>query len=700
MKVYETKEIRNLGIVGHGHAGKTSLTEAMLFTAGAVQRVGRVEDGSTTTDYDEDERARKITIHTSLASLEWNGIKANIFDTPGYNAFIYDARAALRVADAAVVVVDAVPGVEVQTEKAWSYADEYSLARIVVINKMDRERADFQRTLGSVNEMLSRTAVPFQLPIGAEQDFKGVVDLIKMRAYIYSTDGSGTYKEGDIPADLQADADKAREALIEMVAENDESLMEKFFDAGTLTEEELASGIKKGVLTGGLVPVFCTSGTHNIGVAHLLDAINNYFPSPADIGVAKGFSDENFGEEIERKISDSEPYSAFVFKTIVDQFGKITVFRVYSGVIKSDATVYNLTKNAQERLGPIHLVQGKAINKISEVHAGDIGAVTKLKDTSTADTFCDKASTIYYKQAIIPTPAISFALEPKSRNDEDKLSGAIHKMLDEDLAMRFERDPQTKQFLLSGTGQQHVEIIIDKLKKRYGVEVTLQPPRIPYKETFRRSSEVQGRHKKQTGGRGQFGDCKCVFSPLPRGSGFEWVDKIFGGAVPQNFRPAIEKGIHEAAAFGPLTGSPVVDFRVELIDGSYHAVDSDELSFKLVGRKAFRAAMEKGGPVILEPVMNVEVVAPQEFSGDLMGDLNSRRGRIQGMDARGHNQIIKARVPMSEMLNYQPTLNSITGGRGSYTMEFDHFDEVPAQIAQKVIAEAQAEGRVRAHDDE
>ena len=700
MKVYETKEIRNLGIVGHGHAGKTSLTEAMLFTAGAVQRLGRVDDGSTTTDYDEDERARKITIHTSLCSLEWSGTKANILDTPGYNAFIYDARAALRVADAAVVVVDAVPGVEVQTEKAWSYADEYGLARIVVINKLDRERADFQRSLASVNEMLSRTAVPFQLPIGSEHDFKGVVDLIKMRAYTYQTDGSGKFKEGDIPADLKADADKAREALIEMVAENDESLMEKFFEAGTLTEDELASGIKKGVLSGGLIPVLCASATQNIGVAHLLDAVNNYLPSPADIGVAKGYASEDFSEEIERKISDGEPYSAFVFKTIVDQFGKITVFRVYSGVIKSDATVYNLTKNAQERLGPVHWVQGKTINKISEIHAGDIGAVTKLKDTSTSDTFCDKASPVYYKQAIIPTPAISFALEPKSRNDEDKLSGAIHKMLDEDLAMRFERDPQTKQFLLSGTGQQHVEIIIDKLKKRYGVEVTLQPPRIPYKETIRKSAEVQGRHKKQTGGRGQFGDCKCIFSPLPRGAGFEWVDKIFGGAVPQNFRPAIEKGIHEAAAFGPLTGSPVVDFKVELIDGSYHDVDSDELSFKLAGRKAFRAAMEKGSPVILEPVMNVEVVAPQEFSGDLMGDLNSRRGRIQGMDARGNNQIIKARVPMAEMLNYQPTLNSITGGRGSYTMEFDHFDEVPGQIAQKVIAEAQAEGRVRAHDDE
>ena len=699
MKVYETKDIRNLGIVGHGDTGKTSLTEAMLFTAGAVQRLCRVDEGTTTTDYDEDERARKITIHTSLANLEWGGAKINILDTPGYNAFIYDARASLRVSDAALIVVDAVSGVEVQTEKAWSYADEFGLPRFVVINRLDRERSDFQRALASVNEMLTRTAVPFQLPIGSEHDFRGVIDLVKMRAFTYSGDGSGKFTEGDIPADQQADAETAREALIEMVAENDEKLMEKFFEAGTLTEEELTGGIKKGVLAGGLVPVLCASGTHNIGTAQLLTAIVNFAPSPADIGVVKGFSEDG-SEEIERKISDSEPYSAFVFKTVVDQFGKITIFRVYSGVIKTDATVYNITKNSQERLGPVHVVQGKALTKVNEIHAGDIGAVTKLKDTLTGDTFCDKAAPVSYKQANIPSPAISFALEPKSRNDEDKLSAAIHKMLDEDLAMRFERDPQTKQFLLSGTGQQHVEIIIDRLKKRFGVEVTLHPPRIPYKETFKKSAEVQGRHKKQTGGRGQFGDCKCVFSPLPRGAGFEWVDKIFGGAVPQNFRPAIEKGILEAAAIGPLTGSPVVDFRVELIDGSYHDVDSDELSFKLAGRKAFRNAMEKAVPVILEPVMTVEVVAPQEFSGDLMGDLNSRRGRIQGMEARGHNQIVKARVPMAEMLNYQPTLNSITGGRGSYTMEFDHFDEVPSQIAQKVIAEAVAEGRVRTHEED
>src|SRR5581483_1610065 len=610
MKVYETKDIRNLGIVGHGDTGKTSLTEAMLFTAGAVQRLGRVDEGSTTTDYDEDERARKITIHTSLANLEWDGAKINILDTPGYNAFIYDARAALRVADAAIVVVDAVSGVEVQTEKAWSYADEYGLARFVVINKLDRDRADFQRALASVNESLTRTAVPFQLPIGTEHDFRGVIDLIKMRAFTSTGDGSGKFTEGDIPGDMQGDADKAREALIEMVAENDETLMEKFFEAGTLTEDELTSGIKKGIQSGGLVPVLCASATHNIGIAQLLNAIVGFGPSPADIGVAKGTSAEDgAGDEIERKISDSEPYSAFVFKTVVDQFGKITIFRVYSGVIKADATVYNITKNSQERLGPVHVIQGKALTKVNEIHAGDIGAVTKLKDTSTGDTFCDKAAPIYYRQAIIPTPAISFALEPKSRNDEDKLSAAIHKMLDEDLDMRFERDPQTQQFLLSGTGQQHVEIIIDKLKKRYGVEVTLHPPRIPYKETIRKSAEVQGRHKKQTGGRGQFGDCKCIFSPLPRGAGFEWVDKIFGGSVPQNFRPAIEKGIHEAASRGPLTGSPVVDFRVELIDGSYHDVDSDELSFKMAGRKAFRAAMEKANPVILEPIMTVEVVA-------------------------------------------------------------------------------------------
>lgn len=699
MKVYDTQEIRNVGVVGHGAAGKTSLVEAMLFTAGAVQRLGRVIDGTTVTDYDEDEHARKISIHTSVCFAPWKNAKINLLDTPGYNEFIFDARASLQVTDNALVIVNAVHGVEVQTAKVWGYADELSLPRAIAVNKLDSERADFTAAVQGIQESLTRKAIPFQIPIGKEREFRGIVDLFEMKAYLYATDGSGKFQAADMPAEQLEEAEKAREALIEMIAESDESLLEKFFEAGTLPSEDLIPGARKAILSG-LVPIFCTAGTSNIGAAHLMDALVNFMPSPADAGPAKGFADEEFTQTSERAADPHAPYSAFVFRTIADQFGRITVFRVCSGTLKADSTVFNGTRNAQERLGPTHVIQGRSLEKIQELRAGDIGAVTKLKETFTGDTFADKASPIYYPKVKYPTPGISFAVEPKSRADEEKIGVALHKMLEEDLALHFTREAQTKEFLLSGTGQLHVEVAVEKLKKRYGVEVTLKPPRVPYKETFRSKVEVQGRHKKQTGGRGQFGDCVCVFSPLPRGGGFEFVDKIFGGAVPQNFRPAIEKGIIESAESGPLTGSPVVDFRVELIDGSYHTVDSDELSFKLAGRKAFRGAMEKGSPYLLEPIMDVEVLAPTEFSGDLMGDLNQRRGRIQGMEARSSEQVIKAQAPMSEMLNYQPTLNSITGGRGSYSMVFSHYDEVPSHISQKVVHEAVAEGRVRSHEEE
>jgi elongation factor G len=701
MKVYATQEIRNIGIVGHGQAGKTSLVAAMLFVAGAVNRLGRVADGSAPTDIDEVEIARKLSIQATPAYAEWKGHKINILDTPGASAFIHEARSALRACDTALFVIDAVGGIGVSTEKAWAYADEFQLPRAIVINKMDNERADFKGTLASINEVFGRSAVALQLPIGSEKNFRGVVDLVRMKAYTFENDGSGKMAEGDIPGDLQSEASAAREALIEMVAEGNDALLEKFFDQGTLPDEDILPGIKSAVLERRLAPVFATSAFTNMGTQTLLDSIVNYLPSPSDFGSVTGrASTEADASEVTRKISDAEPYSALVFRTIVEQFGKITLFKIYSGVIKADATVFNITKGNPERLGPLHVIMGNKMEKIPEAHAGDIVAVTKLKETETGDTFADKATPIVYEPVRFPEPAINFAIVPKSRNDEDKLSAALTKMLEEDKALRYTRDAQTKEFLLSGSGQLHVEAAVEKLKRRYGVEVELHTPKVPYKETIKARVEVQGRHKKQTGGRGQFGDCKCVFEPLPRGSGFEFVDKIFGGSVPANFRPAIEKGIVDAAAIGTLAGYQVVDFRVELIDGSYHPVDSDELSFKLAGRKAFRGAMEKAKPILLEPVMNIEVVAPQEFSGDLMGDLNSRRGRIQGMDTRGNQQVIKAQVPLSEMLNYQPTLNSITGARGSYSMEFSHYDEVPAQAAQKIIAEAQAEGRVRVAEED
>lgn len=699
MKVYDTQEIRNVGIVGHGAAGKTSLVEAMLFTAGAVQRLGRVIDGTTVTDYDEDEHARKISIHTSVCFAPWKNAKINILDTPGYNEFIFDARASLQVADHVLVLVNAVNGVEVQTSKVWGYADERALPRAIAISKLDSERADFESAVQGVQETLTRKAVPFQIPIGKEREFQGIIDLFEMKAFMYATDGSGKFQATAIPAEFMDRANAAREALIEMIAESDETLLEKFFDAGTLPNEDLIPGARKAILSG-LVPIFCTAGASNVGVAHLMDGIVNFMPSPVDRGPVTGFADEECTQAVERAADPHAPYSAFVFRTIADQFGRITVLRVHTGTMKADSTVFNATRNTQERLGPTHVIQGKSIEKIQELRAGDIGAVTKLKETFSGDTFADKTSPVYYPKVQYPTPGISFAVEPKSRADEEKIGVALHKMLEEDLALHFTREAQTKEFLLSGTGQLHVEVAVEKLKKRYGVEVVLKPPRVPYKETLRSKVEVQGRHKKQTGGRGQFGDCVCVFAPLPRGGGFEFVDKIFGGAVPQNFRPAIEKGIIESAENGPLTGSPVVDFRVELIDGSYHTVDSDELSFKLAGRKAFRGALGKGGPYLLEPIMDIEVIAPTEFSGDLMGDLNQRRGRIQGMEARGNEQVIKAQAPMAEMLNYQPTLNSITGGRGSYSMVFSHYDEVPSHISQKIVQEAIAEGRVRSHEEE
>ena len=701
MKVYETNQIRNVGIVGHGDAGKTSLVSAMLFDAGATSRMGRVDEGTTVTDYDEDEIARKITIHSSLANCEWNGTKINIIDTPGYAAFILDCKAALRACDSALVVVDSVNGVQVQTEKGWSYAEEFGIPRLIVINKMDRERADFEQVVSQINETFGREAVPFQLPIGSERNFQGVINLIHMRAYTYEGDGSGKPTEGEIPADLKDAAQAAREKIIDVVAEASEELMEKYFAEGTLSDADLIPGIKTAVCERRLFPIFVASGQQNIGIQPLLTEIVELAPAPDDLGPAKGFANPDSEEVIEREVKDIAPFSALVFKTIADPFaGRITIFKIFSGNVKSDASVYNVTKSTQERLGPLHVLQGKNLEKVAEAHAGDIIAVTKLKETTTGDTFADKAHPIAYEQVHFPTPAIAFAIEPKSRNDEDKLSQAIHKMLEEDLALRFDRDPQTKEFLLSGSGQTHIEVAVTKLKKRYGVEVELHPPKVAYLETFKGRVEVVGRHKKQTGGRGQFGEATCVFEGLPRGGGFEFVDKIFGGAIPQQWRPAVQKGVKDAASRGAIAGYPMVNFKVELIDGKFHAVDSDDLSFQMAGRKAFRTAIERVKAVLLEPVMNVEITAPQEVSGDVLGDINSRRGRVQGMDTKGNQTVVKAQVPLSEMLSYQSTLNSISGARGSYTMELDHYDEVPAQIAQKIIQKAQEEGRIRPTEEE
>ncbi len=688
MKVYETKDIRNVGVVGHGDSGKTTLTAGLLFTAGASNRLLRVDEGNTITDFDEEEIQRRITISTAIAVAEWKKTKINILDTPGYNIFINDSRAALTAADAALVLVDGVAGVEVQTEKVWGFTDDFKLPRVVIVNKLDRERADFERVLGSVQEFFGRSAVPVQIPIGSERDFSGVVDLVRMKAYTYTADGDGKGKEGEIPDNLADAAQKAHEALVELVAEGNDALMEEFFDKGTLEAERIVEGLRQGVRELRIFPVMCASALHNVGADLILNFIVENLPAPNEReGVAATLN----GAESVRKVSASGQPSLFVFKTTADPFaGRINYFKVYSGIVKNDANLQNVNRSTSERLAHLSSPQGKTLQPVTELYAGDLGAIAKLKDTLTGDTLAEKGLNITYPPVKLPEPSIAFAIEAKSRNDEDRMGNAVHRILEEDQSLRFYRDPQTREFLLAGTGQQHVEIVVSRMKKRYSVDVTLKAPKIPYRETIRGHADVQGRHKKQTGGHGQFGDCWIKMDPLPRGAKFEFANEIFGGSIPKNFIPAVEKGIVETAEKGYLAGYPMVDFKVTVYDGSYHDVDSSELAFKLAARKAFKAAMQEAKPSLLEPVMNVEIQAPVEYAGDLMGDLNGRRGRIAGMETRGNTQFLRAQVPMAEMLNYQSDLTAMTQGRASFSMEFDHYDFVPQLQADKIIAAAKA----------
>jgi elongation factor G len=691
MRVFESDSIRNICVVGHGAAGKTSLTSAMLFLSGAVNRLARVEDGNTVTDWEDEEIERRISISCALAHCEWNKKKINILDTPGYRPFLAETQLAARAADAAVVVVDAVAGVEVQTEKVWEFCNEYSLPRILVINKLDRDNASSERTLASLEESFGRGAVPVQIPLGIEKDFTGVISIISNKAYRYARDGSGKFQEEEIPAQFKDEVAAMREKLIEMAAEGSDALMEKFFAEGTLSQSDLIEGLKAGILQHTIYPVYYASSTLNIGIAQVLDGVADLFPSPATVGKVNG-TDPKTNQPLERAISSKEPYAAYVFKTVADPFtGRISLIRLYSGVMRSDSAYNNQTKGKNEKLGPLQIPQGKTMIPVGEVHAGDFFAVTKLKETTTGDTLCDPAHPITFANVTVPEPSITFAIEPKSRGDEDKISNALARITEEDAAIKYNRDPQTKQLLLSGSDQLHVEVTVAKLRKRYGVEVILKTPKVPYRETIRGKADVQGRHKKQTGGHGQFGDCWIKMEPLPRGGSFEFADDIFGGSIPRNFIPAVEKGIVESAARGYLAGYPVVDFKITLYDGSYHPVDSSEMAFKIAGSLAFKKAMEEANPVLLEPIMNVEIYAPQEYAGALTGDLTSRRGRLQGMDTKRDIQIIKAQVPMAEMVSYPPVLTSVTGGRGSYHMEFSHYDEVPSHIAQKIIEEANKE---------
>ena len=694
MKAYTTEWIRNVGIVGHGDTGKTQLVSSLLYTAGMTPRLGKVTEGSTVTDWDEEEIARKISINSSPAYAEWQAprqaekTKINLLDTPGYSTFLNETKASLIAADAALIAVDAAAGAQVVTEKVWDYATEYEQPRAFVVNWMDRELASFERALESLQQVFGRGVVALELPIGAEKNFKGVVDLMAMKALVYTPDGDGKGKVEEIPAELAEKAKTAHEALVEMVAEGDDELMQEFFDKGTLPVEDLKKGLREAVLAKRIFPVLLSSALHCIGSDAILNFIAEILPSPAARGKATGYkTPDHKAETIERKVADSEPVSISVFKTLADPFaGRITYFKVMSGVLKNDATLTNFNRNSQERLQHIQVMQGKTATAVNELHAGDLGAVAKLKETTTGEALGDKNAPIFYGVARIPEPSITFAIEPKTRADEDRIGQAIHKILEEDLALRFGRDPQTKEFLLSGAGQQHIEVVVAKLRKRYHVELTLKPPKVPYRETIRGKADAEGKHKKQTGGHGQFGVCRIKMEPLPRGAGFEFVDDIFGGAIPKNWIPSVERGIRDSAERGFLAGFPVVDFRASLYDGKYHDVDSSDMAFKIAGSLAFKECMKQARPALLEPIMKVEVYAPDQYSGDLMGNLSSRRGRISGSESRAGNVVIKAQVPLAEMLSYANELTSMTQGRGSYSMEFSHYDFVPGELAEKVIA--------------
>jgi len=701
MKVYEGANVRNVAVIGHGHAGKTSLISAMLYTAGATQRQGRVDDGTATTDYDEEEIARKMSISASLAYAEWGNTKINFIDTPGFNMFVHEAKLVLPVVDAAVVVVDGVAGVEVVTERVWNDCEEYKTPRVIVASRMDRERADAERVLESLSNAFGRSVIPLELPIGKEKNLSGVVDLVRMKAYTYELGGNGKGKEGEIPDNMKEAAQAAHEKLVELIAEGDDGLMEEFFDKGTIPEEHLVPALHNAIREDKIFPVLFASGLGNVSADRLMDFIVEFTPAATEHDVVRGEPVSGKGEPPVRKESDTEPVSVYVFKTVSDPFaGRISYFKVFSGVLKNDASLQNFSRGSAEKLAHISVMQGKTAVPVNELHAGDIGAVAKLKDTLTGDTLGDKSAPIQYPHVKLPEPAITFAIEPKSRADEDKLGPGIHKLMEEDAMLRNFRDAQTKEFLIAGTGQQHIEVVVAKLKKRYHTEVILKAPKVPYRETIRAKADVQGKHKKQTGGHGQYGDCKIKMEPMPRGGQFEFVNDIFGGAIPKNYIPAVEKGIRDAAARGYLAGFPVVDFRVILYDGSYHDVDSNDMSFQMAGRIAFRKAMEQARPTLLEPIMVAEITAPDEFAGSIMGDLNSRRGRIQGMDNKGGNTVVKAEVPMSEMLTYGVDLTAMTQGRGSFNMEMHHYDVVPSQLQEKVIEQAKAErGEVKEEEE-
>jgi len=688
MSNFDIEKIRNVAVIAHGGAGKTSLVEAMLFDAKAIEKPGAIEDGNTVTDFEPEEINRKISTSSAIAFCDWNGHRFNIIDTPGYINFIEDTKCCLSAVDGAVVIVSALSGVKAETEKIWKFACKYEIPRLVFINKMDRESANFERALDDLEKSYGSAGIPLNIPIGAEESFGGIIDLVKMKAFTYN---NGSMREGDIPESMKAEADKYRKILTEKIAESDDALLERYLEGAELTDDEIKKGIKEGSLTRKFIPVVCGAATKNIGVPQLLDTMLLCLPSPlekANITPIKGKNPKN-GEEITRQPKESEPLSARVFKTIADPFaGKLTLFRVYSGVLKSDSTIYNALHDVKEKIGHIFYLEGKKQVPVQQAGPGEIAAVSKLKETQTGDTISDPGNPIMFEPIQFSDPMISYAIEPKTRGDEDKVGIALHKMLEEDPTLKFRRDPDTKEMIFAGMGQVHLEVTIEKLKRKFGVDVLMKTPKIPYHETIRTAASAQGRYKKQSGGRGQFGDCWVKIEPLPRGKGFEFVDNIVGGVIPRQYIPAVEKGIIECMKEGLVAGYPVIDMRATLYDGSYHTVDSSEMAFKIAGSMALKNAAQNAKVVILEPIVRMEVITPDESLGAVIGDLNSKRGKVQGVEPQaGGNQKISAQAPMSEILLYANQLNSLTSGRGFYTMEASHYEEAPAHVAQKIIAE-------------
>jgi elongation factor G len=709
MKTYKGSEIRNVAVVGHAHSGKTTLVSALLHASGMTPHQGLVDDGTAVTAYDEEEVSRRMTMQIAVAFAEWKGVKINLIDTPGFHMFTHEVKAALQQVECALVVLNAQHGIETVSERVWRFADEFRLPRVIVINQMDHPKAanatERDAMLLDMQERWGRHVIPVQLPMVTAKGFEGVVDLMTMQAFYYAEDSNGKGRIAEIPGPLQALARTAHEALVELVAEGKDDLLEEYFRDGTLTEQHLITALHDAIREDRIFPVLYTSGLQNVASDHLLDFIQTYAPSPVEremvalrsraeipVPVAVNVTEDSAPVEaglVMRRVADDEPLALTIFKTMTDPFaGRISFFKVLSGTLKNDAPVENYIRHSQERFTHLSVAQGRKTFEVPELHAGDLGAIAKLRDTLTGNTLGVKGADVCFEPITMPEPAMTYAIEPKSRADEDKLAPAIHKLMEEDLMLRFFRDPQTNEFLLAGAGQPHIEAAVSRLRHRYHTEVTLKAPKVPYRETIRAKAEAQGRHKKQSGGHGQYGDCKIRMEPLPRGSGFEFANEIFGGAVPRQYVPAVEKGIVESAARGYLAGYPVVDFKATIYDGSYHEVDSNEMSFRVAGRLAFRKAMEMCKPALLEPIMKVEIEAPDEFAGALMGDLNGRRGRVHGMDSKGKTTQVHAEVPMAEMLTYGTQLTSLTQGRGSYRMEMDHYDIVPQLIAEKILANA------------